>query len=57
MNLDDARTCKTCDSGDDVKLLKPERDGLTFKCTRCHKIWTVVFARDSQPMFPPSPEA
>jgi transposase-like protein len=54
MNLDAARTCKTCDSGDDVKLLKPERDGLSFKCTRCHKIWTIHFTRESQPMFPPT---
>ena len=57
MNLDAARTCQTCESGDDVKLLKPERDGLSFKCTRCHRIWTIHFARESQPMFPPSPEA
>jgi predicted nucleic acid-binding Zn ribbon protein len=57
MNLDDARTCKKCQSGDDVKLKQPLRDGLMFHCTRCKRIWTVIFGRESQPMFPPSPEA
>ena len=55
MNLDDARTCKSCNSGDDVKLCQPVRDGLMFKCVKCHRIWTVLFARESQPMFPPEP--
>jgi predicted nucleic acid-binding Zn ribbon protein len=57
MNLDDARTCKTCGSGDDVKLMQPVRDGLMFKCVTCKRVWTIIFARESRPMFPPRPEA
>jgi predicted nucleic acid-binding Zn ribbon protein len=55
MDLDKARICQQCQSGDDVKLMQPVRDGLMFRCVSCKRIWTVLFARESQPMFPPEP--
>ena len=51
----DYRTCPTCGSDEDVKLMQPLREGLMFKCVRCHRIWSIHFARESRPMFPPEP--
>ena len=56
-DLDAARICPHCQSGDDVKLIQPTRDGLMFRCVPCKRVWSVHFARESQPIFPPSPEA
>jgi predicted nucleic acid-binding Zn ribbon protein len=53
----DYRTCPTCHSDEDVKLMQPVRDGLMFKCVTCKRVWTIIFARESRPMFQPRPEA
>jgi predicted nucleic acid-binding Zn ribbon protein len=57
MTDQDMRSCPTCHSDENVKLMQPLRDGLMFKCVTCHRIWSVFFARESQPIFPPRPEA
>ena len=55
MTDQDLRTCPTCHSDEEVKVMHPVRDGMMFKCLGCKKIWTVLFARESRPMFPPEP--
>ncbi len=57
MTDQDMRSCPTCHSDEHVKLVQPTRDGLMFKCVQCHRLWSITFARESRPMFPPSPEA
>ena len=57
MTDQDMRSCPTCHSDEDVKLIQPTQDGLMFRCVTCKRVWSIHFARESRPMFPPSPEA
>lgn len=57
MTDQDMRSCPTCHSDEHVKLVQPTQEGLMFKCIACHRLWSIHFARESRPIFPPRPEA
>jgi predicted nucleic acid-binding Zn ribbon protein len=57
MTDQDMRSCPTCHSDENVKLMQPVLDGLMFKCVQCHRIWSVFFHDRQRPRFDPRPEA